>query len=97
MCDQFDRTLHLSHEIKIIKDTKNLVIFKVRVEGFLLEISKVPCLKDAIRRWHRAFLRKDLLILNEQTCDLECWLNNIHFGAENGSMHTAVDNRLVRL
>jgi hypothetical protein len=49
-------------------------------------------LKDTEKRGHRAFLKKDKLIVNRQTYDLECLLKNTHPGIGSG-VDTPADNR----
>jgi hypothetical protein len=84
----------------VLKKTKNLAGSKFRVdEDFAWETRKIrkrliPYLKDAKRREHRAFLKKDKLIVNGQAYDLEYLLGNIQLETGTGELVTPANNRL---
>jgi hypothetical protein len=92
-----------SMKLEMLKKTKNLAGSKFRVdEDFAWETRKIrkgliPYLKDAKRRRHRAFLKKDKLIVNGQAYDLEYLLGNIQLETGTGGLDTPANNRLEGL
>jgi hypothetical protein len=89
-----------SMKLEVFKKTKNLAGSTFRVdEDFAWETRKIrkrliPYLKDAKRRGHRAFLKKDKLIVNGQAYDLEYLLGNIQLETGTGVLVTPANNRL---
>lgn len=59
-------------KLEVLKNTRNLTGFEVKVdedlsiEGRRMRKELIPCLKDRKMWGHKAFLRKDTLIVNEQ-------------------------------
>jgi hypothetical protein len=71
VCPILIKITSVSKMLKVLNNKRNLITFKVRVdEEFSIETRRirkelVPYLKDA-RKWgHKAFLIKDILIVNE--------------------------------
>jgi hypothetical protein len=76
-----------SKKLEVLKNMRNLAGPKVRVdEDFSIGDRKtrkdlVPCLKEAKNWGHRAFLRKDVLIVNGRTHDLSYLRENTQLEA----------------
>jgi hypothetical protein len=85
-----------SLKLEVLRKTKNLAGSKFRVdEDFAWETRKT--LKDATRRGHRAFLKKDKLIVNGRAYELEYLLGNNQLETGTGGLDTPADNRLEGL
>jgi hypothetical protein len=87
----------------VLRKTKNLLGSKFRVdEDIAWETRKIRkgfirYLKDAKRTRHRAFLKKDKLIVNGWAYDLEYLLGSIQLETGTGGVDTPADNRLKEL
>jgi hypothetical protein len=83
----------------VLKNKRNLTGSKLIVdENFTIEPNRirnelVPYLKDAKMWGHKAFVRKDVLMENEQTYSSSYLRENIQLGAKSRQLDTPRDPR----